>query len=509
MTIALGASQYHYHWPNYKQTTAPQFSDLQSTKNKIMNMFLDRFNVYNGIKSSSAANKEAIEILKKFSSNGVIGAQIINELNNLAFNVEQKDGSSFSQLGTGATFGSLMKSLKPSIPDRATRILTSANMILNNMIDVLGKSELNMILAQLKQIRAGVPVDSVFAGLNIKVSPGIYPESQLSIADVANKKTLQTMQELFQQLNGLTSKGNAKTLKEIEAAFAGVFNDLSGTMLEPVMAHATNLAAEKMRELDKQVQNEFQKSGGRVYAISTGQQTKGNSGSQQKNDIELYYDTGKITYSFGGTIKLRQGKDMVYGKGQITNLHSGLTLGVLAEQTLIDNGQAGLGHYYAAALGAIKATNDKRSRFFNGNYGDYKNALNSWEALKQASLMSGLLLALSGSGAKGDFSGVLVYNNKIYSVYEILKHSILTYKNGNEHPAVSITPKNVGSREDFEQLHTSILDFSKRNERKKNLELDQKVSNRQTETANMINEWLNQKIEINLSFATLFSAGLT
>ena len=240
-------------------------------------------------------------------------------------------------------------------------------------------------------------------------------------------------------------------------------------------------------------------------------------GCVQKNDIEMVYTKNGVTYSIGGTIKLRQGEKDLNGKGWIKNIHSGLTLGRLVELTLENTGQSQLGQYYAACLGAIKTTQSNRSRFFDTRSSDYMQGLLSWENMKQAATLSGIALGLSGSGNYGDFSGILIYNNIIYSIYDLLlkefimkksydllEKALYYDKNGVANIAGSITPSILFTAEKFNSTHKRILDASKTlNKQIKNNGLPFVIGQRQAITAKEIQSLWNTKVEINFNLAKL------
>jgi hypothetical protein len=92
----------------------------------------------------------------------------------------------------------------------------------------------------------------------------------------------------------------------------------------------------------------------------------------------------------------------------------------------------------------------------------------------------------------------------------MLLNSIYTQKNGGEKAGVTITPKTALTRGEFDSVNKSIKDFVRKNNRGMNSEnRGTKIGARQTETADMINALYNTKVQINISFATLFQAGLT
>jgi len=509
--LAYQASQYHYHFPSYGVSQAPQFSSLSESRNRILNIFLTRFAAYNRLPKTDANTEKIIQLLNDFSSGGTIGSKITQELENLNFATDN-EGRQISDLATSANFNTVMEELEVRIPDEAKVILESVNVMLNSMIEVLSNAGQDLAVYQLKMLKHGASVNEVWEKTGVKVQDGFYSETQISLADVANRGTFETLFSVIDQLQGNVPQD--LTLSEIKGKIAGCFNDIGGVMLEPVTAHAINIVGNRIRDLDREVNSLFQSSanriGGTFHAEPVGQNAKEN-GAQQKNDIELKYYKDGILYRFGGSIKLRQEKkDNIFGTGRIENLHSGLTLGALIEATLADNGQSHLGQYYAAVLGAYKSTASNRSRIMRSGVSAYDAALDSWEQMRTAALMSGMLLALSGSGKAGDFAGIFVFNSRIYSVYEMLLNSIYTQKNGGEKAGVTITPKTALTRGEFDSVNKTIKDFVRQNNRGMNgKNRGTKIGARQKETANMINALYSTKVQINISFATLFQAGLT
>lgn len=128
--------------------------------------------------------------------------------------------------------------------------------------------------------------------------------------------------------------------------------------------------------------------------------------------------------------------------------------------------------------------------------------------MKRAATLVGLSFALVGSGSYGDFAGIMVYNNKAYSMYDILDHLIRSYKNGREVVAGSLTPGNLFTVEKFNSVHQNILAESRRAQ-KAYEELGSIIADRQRTTANLVQSFMNAKVSINLSFTQLLAAGLT
>ena len=107
--------------------------------------------------------------------------------------------------------------------------------------------------------------------------------------------------------------------------------------------------------------------------------------------------------------------------------------------------------------------------------------------MKQAATLSGIALGLSGSGNYGDFSGILIYNNIIYSIYDLLEKALYYDKNGIANIAGSITPSALFTAEKFNSTHKRILDASRTlNKQIKNNGLPFVIGQRQAITAKEI-----------------------
>lgn len=499
--IALQSSQYHYHWPNYQVSGIPSFDNIESIKQQILHQFLSKMKNYH-TNNKNMTDKELINFLREISAGGSIGTPVIDMLNSLNFN----SNNNKSDIGTGASFNARVEALEPWIPDEAVRINSALNGILDDIIYAMSKSGLDIIASQLKEVQSGTPVSVVIARTPIVVHNGVYPETQLSLADFNVKVALENLQQKMQLLSSISPNSDnsgALNLDSIQKSIAGSFSDIGGELFEPVVAHAINLVGNRMVEEKKKIDNAFVQSGGILRATQSGNVRK-ESGAQQKNDIEMVYTKNGITYSIGGTIKLRQGEKDLSGKGWIKNIHSGLTLGRLVELTLENTGQSQLGQYYAACLGAIKTTQSNRSRFFDARSSDYMQGLLSWENMKQAATLSGIALGLSGSGNYGDFSGILIYNNIIYSIYDLLEKALYYDKNGVANIAGSITPSTLFTAEKFNSTHKRILDASRSlNKQIKSNGLPFVIGQRQTTTAKEIQSLWNTKVEINFNLAKL------
>ena len=204
--IALQSSQYHYHWPNYQVSKAPSFDNIESIKQQILHQFLSKMKNYH-TNNKNMTNKELIDFLREISAGGSVGTPIIDMLNNLNFN----SNNNKSDIGTGASFNARVEALEPWIPDEAVRINSALNGILDDIIYcffynfssfsiiyTMSKSGLDIIASQLKEVQSGTPVSTVIAQTPIVVHNGVYPETQLSLADFNVKVALENLQEKMQ-----------------------------------------------------------------------------------------------------------------------------------------------------------------------------------------------------------------------------------------------------------------------------------------------------------------------
>ena len=321
----------YIHWSlkNYDGPNAYIF-DINSAKTKILEEFLDRFRAYN--KNTGISDKEIISLLKAFSTNGQVGSNIIEQINNLNF----KDGGNKSTgLYTGAgLFDSRLGAdgeIEVKIPEQAAKINRTIRENLQSSIDVLGKFSKDITIAALKEAYTGVP-SNISEVLKIKKDTYYISGLESKISDVNVKKSISRLRENINKLDNISKGGEGSSSQDeidsIIKSVQGCFSAIMGVMYEPVVAHAVNLAKNKFdTEGKKAIDSAFSASGGIVSAKQTGQKGKELYGHDAKEDIELTWTQNGISYRFGASIKLAQREEVLSGKGYINNLHSGYNIG--------------------------------------------------------------------------------------------------------------------------------------------------------------------------------------
>ena len=106
---------------------------------------------------------------------------------------------------------------------------------------------------------------------------------------------------------------------------------------------------------------------------------------------------------------------------------------------------------------------------------------------------SAALRALSGSGAELDFAALIIINNKIYSLYDLLKKMTNDFKT-----YMSIN----GIKTDFYSLREQVkLSVGNSNLRKKDIVIEDRLA----KTIPAIEKVYASKVKINLKLASLFN----
>lgn len=479
----------YIHWSlrNYDGPNAYIFN-INSAKTKVLEEFLNRFRVYN--KNTEISDKEITSLLKAFSTNGQIGSSIIEQINNLNF----KDGGNKSTgLYTGAgLFDSRLGAdgeIEVKIPEQAAKINRTIRENLQSSIDVLGKFSKDIIIVALKEAYTGVP-SNISEILKTKKDTYYISGLESEISDVNVKKSVSRLRENINKLDNISKGEKLSSQDEIDSiikSVQGCFSAIMGVMYEPVATHAINLAKNKFdTEGKKAIDSAFSASGGIVSARQTGQKGKELYGHDAKEDIELTWNQNEISYRFGASIKLAQREKVLSGKGYINNLHSGYNIG----------------RYIADAFSLAGKKSDSSKKHWEAVWGardignassSYGKALESWRTMVEYGKYSAALRALSGSGAKLDFAALIIVNNKIYSLYDLLK------KMTNEFDRyMSIN----GIKPDFSSLREQVkLSVGNSNLRKRDIVIEDRLA----KTIPAIEKVYASEVKINLKLASLFN----
>ena len=132
-------------------------------------------------------------------------------------------------------------------------------------------------------------------------------------------------------------------------------------------------------------------------------------GKESKEDVHIYWNKGGIVLEFGGNIKLRESAPFQgSGPGSRALGVEGFAAKSMTYQQLAKKLNAfapGAGQYGYSLVGALGTT---------------VNAMD-WYNIRQAAGALSLVDAIAGSGIQGDYSTLLIVNNKIFSIYDILR----------------------------------------------------------------------------------------
>ena len=431
------SSYIHYHYWNYNGSKG--MLDPNQIREQVKNKFLQNFAIQQKEKYGTTFSSESQikQLLRDMSSNGVIGQKLVDEIEKLNW----QDGISKVQTGTGFSDLKVDKDSGPvKIPEKAAEILKIANEKINGLIEVLKDSKQYILLNDLKQALSGTAVDDLFQGLDVTVPDGEITFDMLSASDIQVQKSLDSIAE---KLNLVSAGGemSAKDFNSFLTSLTSVFSSVGGLMYEPVVNQAANIVKYKMDQVIDNTNAEMASPITRIIS-STHTGTAKIDSKDVKPDIVLTASINGVIVDFGGSIKLRQSKEVLNTKKlpKIDLVSEGWTLGRMLEEGHKFAGAMNLFPYYEAGFGAIyggkesdgffKPTNSKA---YSDNKGwetsAYSALSDAWEKAKEGSKYVMALHVLSGSGSSfqkngaifRDTASILIINNKIYSVYDILK----------------------------------------------------------------------------------------
>ena len=397
--------------------------------NKILqnqkNIYTKRFNKLNNSKMSF---KEINALMEEWTSkNGMIGEHINDVMQNLLLFNENGQTSKVSTSGgvkvgdaTLSTARSTFNTSKKAALASIQEVCNGVDQAINTMINTLADCHEDLLVQQAlsayyennqnipSELSQRIPKDAVINSALVDKSNNKIPKLMQTIKEEKAK---------LQQLGKSEKKYNAKNFKEnyseIIGALIAAFNGLGGIILETADSYAFNEAYQQLSDITQAKNQELAKKlaaeGHNWYVTATGQERDERSGAETKNDISIVWTKNGISFIFGGTIKLRQGMDFrgQGGKGSEALAVKGFVarsenLGSLLKK--VNRYSPGIKEYAQSSLAAL---NDE-------------SPFASWEILKQCVGALTLVDAISGLGGAGDFSTLLIVNNRIFSVGDIL-----------------------------------------------------------------------------------------
>lgn len=406
----------------------------EATLNKILKnqkkIYTSRFNTLNNVKLSY---EQINELMSDWvSKDGTIGRQIDGVMQNLLNYQEGTNGitdkvatSGGVAVGDGVTLSNARSAFNTSKANALRSIAGICNGVdkaVNTMIETVAQcGEKNLAFAAL----AAYGGNEVPSALRQKITNGTTILSQEIVT--ANSKVIQASAKIGRSLQELQALGKQqgrykaadfrKQYGEIVGAIQGAVNTLGGVINEVAVAYGINAAnsigQKAIREKDQEIAAQVRAQGGSFSAATVGQETEEGTHKETKDDVEIVWNTNGLTLTFGGSIKLRQGQGFNSNKGA-NSKSLGVSGFVARTETLasllkkVDRYVSGVSvtRYATSSIAALEDTNIVPS--------------GSWAILQQHIGALTLVDAMAGLGQAGDFSTLLIVNNRIFSIGDIL-----------------------------------------------------------------------------------------
>lgn len=417
----LSTPYLHYHSYQSVDLSGASLDRLWKTQKTI---FTQRFNKLNKQGSSGRNFNQVKKLLENWDTNGDNGASVLSELQNIAIFDNNGQSTAYGTSGgvyigdfTVANARSAFNTSKSKAQASISPMIKAINESINNIVAILAANK-EYLLAQ-------AIVESYYSGEEY-VSPALGIPSDTSIGQnliaVSNNKLIETINTLKDNLNklaalegsNLASNPYKASYSEIVGSIKASLNSIGGTMHEIGFTLAALNAAKKaekeLQETNKEIADSVSKAGGTFTAHWTAQDTSEDSGSETKDDVTISWNDGNAQITFGGSIKLRQGQGF---KGSGPGSQALPLSGFVVRQENLEQNLKKLERYAAGV------TNSAASMI--AALGSEDIPFSEWYQIKQRLGMLNLVDAIAGTGTTGDFSAILVVNNRIFTVPDILE----------------------------------------------------------------------------------------
>ena len=418
MEQKLGFSYLHYK--NY-QSADLSGASLEKLWASQKSLFAKRFNALNKQGSSGRNYRQISNLLRNWNTNGEIGSEIISGLQNIALFDVNGQSTAYGTSGgvqvgdfTVANARTAFNTSKEKARASITPIIKAVNHSINNIIRILAENKEYLLAEAIKEAYySGQRIPPADLGIPADTSVG---KNLIAVSDNKLVTTIQTLQNSLNELaklKGSTLKADLykTTYSEILGSIRASLNSIGGTMHEVGFTLAALEAAKEaektFQEANKTISNTVASGGGSFTAHWTAQDTS-DSGSETKDDITISWNDGNAIITFGGSIKLRQGQAF---KGSGPGSKSLAVGGFVVRQENLEQNLAKLEQY---APGVTQASVSMIAAL------DTQGAVGEWYQIKQRLGMLNLVDAIAGSGLQGDFSALLIVNNRIFTMTDIL-----------------------------------------------------------------------------------------
>lgn len=411
----------HYH--TY-QSVNLNGASLEKLWKSQKTLFAQRFNALNKQNGFKGGNFNQIKkLLSNWDTNGTNGSDILAELQNIALFDNNGQTTAYGTSG-GIAVGntnianarSQFNRSRKKAEDSIAPIMIAISKNIQNIVDILADNR-EFLLAQaiVATYESGQKV--IPSDLDVPSNTSVNS----NLLSVSNNKLIETVARLSRELKELASLYGSNigddafrsSYSDIVGSIKSSLNSIGGTMHEVGFYFAALRAAQKGEKLLQENNNEISKSvqaaGGSFTAHWTAQDVQEDSGSETKDDVTITWDSGKAVIEFGATIKLRQGQGF---RGSGPGSESLPIIGFVVRQENLEQNLKKLEQYTAgvteSAASMIAALGSEDIPF------------SEWYQIKQRLGMLNLVDAIAGTGIKGDFSAILVVNNRIFTIPDIL-----------------------------------------------------------------------------------------
>lgn len=397
-----------------------------NTLNRIMRgqlqMFSKRFNQVNGTKYSGQQIKKLMD--DWVSNGGQIGQNIDNAMQNIAKFDSNGIAGAYSTSGdisvdgvSLANAGAAFSQTADMCLEKVSSVVSAVDNAVNNVITTIAENWEFLVAARLidayyKDGNVPEDIQSIANCIDTSISEGMVRET--------DTKIVLAMETVRENLDTLASLGNGGGSADIQNTFqsavdsiAAAFNSIGGTVHEMAEAHAINVASQTgqdaIAKTNDQIKSLVAGAGGKFYSNWTAQDSSTLEGKESKEDVHITWNKGGVILEFGGNIKLRQSAAFQgSGPGSIALGVEGFVARSMTYQQLakrLNSFSAGAGQYGYSLVGALGTQVDTMD----------------WYNIRQAIGALSLVDAIAGSGIKGDYSTLLIINNKIFSIYDIIR----------------------------------------------------------------------------------------
>lgn len=414
--------------------------------------------------------------------NGVVGSTLLKNLQESSWLFNQ-DGTSKIQTSAGLINESEGDD-DLHIPQYAVNLLDEVNSRINNIIDVMSHCGENIIVAQLQAVRDGKTIPEIE-----KLNNKQFSAAEISSAQNRMLRSMETLQENISALSSLSDNGGSSEIKysSLLQSIRGCFNDIGGHLFEVACAYVAKHSKYYFnKNIVPEINMAFTRSGAKVFSNVANTGLNRINGHEVKNDIEMYYNENGISFIIGGNIKLNNQVRQHFGSNiTIRNVHKGMTFGQFVEYGLQSGANQANLQWIEGHIGALKTKKGGKdvpyvlSKSLESNFDNFKQYCQYETALH--------MLTGSGDFKNHDFSTMFVVNNKVLSMYDLLR---LIANDFNEYANFKNLPTMIGYKS---QVARTVKSVAERGPQHKDW--------RSHETINILNNMYKRKINMDLYFS--------